>query len=136
MLEGGDELDVGDDRGREMSSSVFQVVFLFLLSTLVLVTMLLLLLLLLLTFLDFKAGDSCSLLVGGDGGEFAGQAMGIRPGWKKAGFPSPVAAINWLAINNCDGVNMAGFGNAGYPTFVKGLFKESSSLEDKISKNK
>lgn len=96
--DGGDTLDVGEGKGRLVGSSSI-LYFLFLISVIVL---LLTMLLLLLIFLECMAGDSGSLLVGGEGGELAGgelaaHAMGINPGWKKAGFPDidkPEAAIS------------------------------------------
>lgn len=76
VLEGGEELEVGDERG--ISSSNFLAAFRLgaFVSELLLVTTLLLLL----CFRDFKAGESCSFEVGGDGGEFAGHAAANRPG--------------------------------------------------------
>lgn len=94
-LLGGEELEVGDNIG--ISSSFFLVaVFRFMGTSMSLQLLLVTILLLLLFFLAFNAGDNCSELVGGDGGEFA-QADANSPGWKKAGFggnPRDVAAIN------------------------------------------
>lgn len=120
LLLGGEEVDVGEDKGA--SSSVFFAFFLLhvLTSVLLLVTILLLLLFL----RDFNAGDNCSVLVGGEGGEFGVQADAKRPGWKNAGFagiPNPVA-MSWLAIRSCEGVNMVELGNDGKATDVKGVF--------------
>lgn len=101
---------MGDDSGT--SSSIFLLLFRFsLVSELLLDTTLLLLL----CFLALSAGDSCSVVMGGDGGELAGQA-GKRPAWKKAGLggiPRPEAAISWLAMRSWDGVNIAEFGKVG-----------------------
>jgi hypothetical protein len=96
--DGGDTLDVGDDK--DTSSSVFQD---FLLGPRVVSALLLVTTLLLFSFLDLRAGESWSLLVGGDGGELACQARGRRLGGKKAGFVGMLkrdAAIRWLAISS------------------------------------
>lgn len=80
VLDGGDKLEVGEDRG--ISSSNFLAAFR--LGTFVSVLLLLTTLLLLLCFLAFKAGESCSVDVGGDGGEFAGHAAAnkrVEKGW-------------------------------------------------------
>lgn len=130
VLEGGEELDVGEGSG--CSSSIFLAHFLFAAFTsteLLLETTLLLLLLL--CFLALMAGDSCPPLLGGDGGELGAQAGGNSEGWKKAGFVGmarPEAAISWLAISSWDGVNMAELGNGGYGTVFRVVVSLFSTL--------
>lgn len=138
VSDGGLELDVGD--GDEMGTSSCKIVGVFrgvvthcffvlrlpCFSWLDEVTTLLLLLVLRV----FNAGESCSLEVGGEGGEFAGQPAAKRPGWKKAGFGGrarPLAASICDAIRSWDGVNIAVLPKFGNDIEDSGLIIVDSS---------
>lgn len=80
VLEGGETLDVGEVKSTSSSCFHFRLLWRRF-SLLVLLTTLLLF-----NFFALSAGESCSDVVVGEGGELADQASGSKPGWKNAGF--------------------------------------------------